>query len=63
VTAGTADWLLDDSLFLAARLAVAGTEGELALYPEGPHGIEGLPTTMGRVARERIYAFVQARLA
>jgi acetyl esterase/lipase len=63
VTVGTADWLLDDSLFLAARLAAAGNKVELAVYPEGPHGIEGSPTTMGRIARERIYSFLRARLA
>jgi acetyl esterase/lipase len=63
VTAGTADWLLDDSLFLAARLAAAGNAVELAVYPEGPHGIEGSPTTMGRIARERIYGFLRACLA
>jgi acetyl esterase len=63
LTVGTADWLLDDSLFLAARLEAAGNEVELAVYPEGPHGIEGSPTTLGRLARERIYGFLRARLA
>jgi len=63
LTVGTADWLLDDSLFLAARLQAAGNRTELAVYPEGPHGIEGSPTTLGRLARERIYAFVRERLA
>jgi len=63
VTVGTADWLLDDSLFLAARLAAAGNEVELAVYPEGPHGVEGSPTTMGQIARQRIYSFLRARLA
>ncbi len=63
VTVGTADWLLDDSLFLAARLAAVGNAVELAVYPEGPHGIEGSPTTMGRIARERIYGFLRSRLA
>jgi acetyl esterase/lipase len=63
VTVGTADWLLDDSLFLASRLAAAGNAVELAVYPEGPHGIEGSPTTMGRIARQRIYEFLRARLA
>ncbi len=58
VTVGTADWLLDDNLFLAARLAAAGNPVELAVYPEGPHGIEGAPTTMGRLARQRIYDFL-----
>jgi len=62
LTVGTADWLLDDSLFLASRLAAAGNEVELAVYPEGPHGIEGSPTAMGRIARERIYAFLRSCL-
>jgi len=59
LTVGTADWLLDDSLFLAARLAAAGNAVELAVYPEGPHGIEGSPTTMGRIAVQRIYSFLR----
>jgi acetyl esterase len=63
LTVGTADWLLDDSLFLAARLQAADNEVELAVYPEGPHGIEGSPTAMGRIARERIYAFIRSRIS
>ena len=59
LTIGTADWLLDDSLFLAARLEAADNEVELAVYPEGPHGIDGSPTTMGRIARARIHAFLR----
>jgi acetyl esterase/lipase len=62
VTVGTADWLLDDNLFLAARLAAAGNDVELAVYPEGPHGIESSPTAMGRIARRRIYEFLGARV-
>ena len=62
LTVGTADWLLDDSLFVAARLAAAGNDVELAVYPEGPHGIEGAPTELGRIARERIYAFLRAKI-
>jgi acetyl esterase/lipase len=62
VTVGTADWLLDDNLFLAARLAAAGNTVELAVYPEGPHGIESSPTTLGRIARQRIYDFLGAAI-
>jgi acetyl esterase len=62
VTVGTADWLLDDSLYLAARLAAAGNAVELAVYPEGPHGIESSPTALGRLARARIYDFLRTRL-
>jgi acetyl esterase len=62
LTVGTADWLRDDSIFLAGRLAAAGNEVELAVYPDGPHGIESSPTELGRIARERIYAYLRARL-
>ena len=63
LTVGTADWLLDDSLFFAARLAAAGNRVELAVYPEAPHGIDGAPTKMGEVCRDRMYEFLRARLA
>ena len=61
LTVGTADWLLDQTLFFAARLAAAGNDVELAVYPEGPHGIESAPTAMGRAARHRIYEFLHSR--
>jgi acetyl esterase/lipase len=63
LTVGTADWLLDDSLFFASRLAAAGSPVELAVYPEGPHGIDTAPTAMGRAAASRIHAFLRDRLA
>jgi acetyl esterase len=62
LTVGTADWLRDDSIFLAGRLAAAGGSVELAVYPDGPHGIESSPTQLGRLARERLYAFLRARI-
>lgn len=62
LTVGTCDWLLDDSLFLAARLRAARNDVELAVYPEGPHGIDTEPTELGRIARDRIHAFLRARL-
>jgi acetyl esterase/lipase len=63
LSVGTADWLLDDSLFFAARLEAAGNAVELAVYPEAPHGIDGAPTKMGEVCRQRIYDFLRDRLA
>jgi acetyl esterase/lipase len=63
LTVGTWDSLLDESTFLAARLAAAGNEVDLAVYPEGPHGIESMPTAMGKAAKERIFDFLRARLA
>jgi acetyl esterase/lipase len=63
LTVGTADWLLDDSLFFAARLEAAGSPVQLAVYPEGPHGIDSAPTAMGRAAGSRIHAFLRDCLA
>jgi acetyl esterase len=63
LTVGTADWLRDDSIFLAGRLAAVGSDVELAVYPEGPHGIESSTTELGRMARERIYQYLRSRLA
>jgi acetyl esterase len=40
---GTADHLLDDSLFMAARYAAAGNETELFVAPDLPHGFTGFP--------------------
>ena len=64
LTIGTADSLLDESILLAGRLAAAGNDDvDLAVYPEGPHGVESMPTAMGKVAKERIFEFLKARLA
>ena len=46
-TVGTADHLVDDTLFLAERWMRAGNEAELLVYPEAPHGCIGLPTVLG----------------
>jgi acetyl esterase/lipase len=62
LTIGSSDSLLDDSTFMAARLAAAGPDVALAVYPEGPHGIESMPSAMGKVAKERIFEFLRARL-
>ncbi len=44
--AGTLDPLLDDSLFMAARLQAAGNSAELHVIPESPHGFASFPTPM-----------------
>jgi acetyl esterase len=46
-TVGTADHLLDDTLFLADRWEAAGNRAELLVYPEGPHGCIAMPTVGG----------------
>jgi acetyl esterase len=45
-TVGTADHLLDDSLFFAQRWSVAGNEAELLVYPDAPHGCIGVSTVL-----------------
>jgi len=58
-TVGSADHLLDDSLFMAARWAAYGNESELAVYPDGIHGFNGFPMELAKRANERIDAFFE----
>jgi acetyl esterase/lipase len=62
-TVGSADHLLDDSLFMAARWAAYGNESELAVYPDGIHGFPAMPTELSKRANERIDAFLERVLA
>lgn len=57
---GTQDILLDDTLFLAARWAAAGSAAELVVYPEAPHGFDGYPTAMARDAHRRELEFLKS---
>ena len=43
-TAGTADHLVDDTLFMAARWELAGNRADMLLYPDAPHGCTMLPS-------------------
>jgi acetyl esterase/lipase len=45
-TVGSADHLVDDTLFMAGRWQLAGNDAELLVYPEAPHGCIGLPTVL-----------------
>jgi acetyl esterase/lipase len=62
-TVGTADHLLDDSLFLANRWAAAGNAAELAVYPDCGHGFTAFPTELAKRAGERIDAFLAHALS
>jgi acetyl esterase/lipase len=58
-TVGTADHVLDDSLFMAARWSAAGNITELAVYPDCGHGFVLFPTELGRRGKARIDAFIR----
>ena len=59
-TVGSADHLLDDSLFMAARWQAWGNEAELAVYPDCIHGFNGFPMELAKRANERIDAFLDS---
>jgi len=60
-TVGTADHLLDDTLFLAGRWAAAGNRAELLVYPDAPHACIGVPTVLSHWW-PRLEAFLRACL-
>jgi acetyl esterase/lipase len=60
---GTADPLLDDTLFMASRWAAAGNRMTLRAYSEAPHGFDALPITVGAKANATIAEFVRRWLA
>ncbi len=62
-TVGSADHLLDDSLFMAARWEAYGNESELAVYPDCIHAFTAFPTELAKRANERIDAFLERVLA
>ncbi len=43
---GTADHLLDDTLFMADRWVTAGNLAEVLVYPDAPHACIGVPTVL-----------------
>lgn len=55
---GTADPLLDDSLFMAQRWQAAGGHAELALYPGGVHAFDMFDLEIARASRARQDDFV-----
>jgi len=59
-TVGTADALIDDSLFMHARWLAAGNQGALAVYPGGAHGFTAFPLTIARAANARSDVFMAA---
>jgi len=62
-TVGTADAVLDDTLFMASRWRASGVEAQLELYPEAPHLFMTYPTRMAAEARRRTLRFLRDRIA
>jgi acetyl esterase/lipase len=61
-TIGTADPLLDDSLFMEARWRQAGHPTELRIWPEAPHGFVSLPMSVADVALDAEHDFLRRTL-
>ncbi|PPQ31357.1 alpha/beta hydrolase [Rhodopila globiformis] len=59
-TVGTADALVDDTLFMHARWIAAGNDAELAIYPGGAHGFTLFPNRLADEAAARSEAFLRA---
>lgn len=58
-TVGTADALLDDTLFMHARWLAAGNAAELAIYPGGAHGFTLFPNKLAEQAEARMVTFLR----
>lgn len=56
---GTADALLDDTLFMHARWLAAGNAAELAIYPGGAHGFTLFPNALAEQAAARADDFLR----
>ncbi len=59
VQIGTADPLLDDSLFWAARLCAAGVPARLAVWPGGVHAFDRFDTALSRASQAEAAAFLR----
>ncbi len=59
---GTADPLLDDTLFMAQRWHAAGNAARLAVYPGGVHGFDMFDLQIARDYRDEVDRFISERL-
>lgn len=58
LTVGTEDPLLDDSLFLHARLLAAGNDAQLSVWPGGVHGFNAFPIPIAQNSNAQIVDFL-----
>ncbi|MBM7366367.1 alpha/beta hydrolase [Gordonia hydrophobica] len=59
---GEDDVLLEDNLAMADRLAAAGGDVEVRVYPASPHAFSRHPTAMARAAADGIDEWIQSRI-
>ncbi len=55
---GTADALIDDTTFMAARWQTAGNKPVVDIYPECPHVFDTFPTKIAQLARGRMDTWI-----
>jgi acetyl esterase/lipase len=60
---GTADPLLDDSLFMCARWVAAGNRAEIAIYPGATHAFDDFKAPLTETSHLRRYAFIRSTIA
>jgi acetyl esterase/lipase len=63
IVIGTEDILFEDNMVMATRLAAAGVEVDLRVYPASPHAFTGHATSMARVALNDIDEWLRERLS
>jgi acetyl esterase/lipase len=63
MSVGTSDHLLDDTLLFATRAVAAGSEVELLVLPEMPHGFMAVPCALTALWTKRTYAWFADVLA
>jgi acetyl esterase/lipase len=59
-TVGAIDPFVDDTYFMESRWRMAGNKTYLAVYPESGHGVDGLPIKMAKVARAKMYWWINS---
>ncbi len=60
---GTADPLLDDSLFMHARWIAAGNRAEIAIYPGATHAFDEFKAPLAESSHRRRYQFIRGAIA